>query len=394
MADELRIPSPHKQIEFHFCRNIHCRNYAQPPEMTAKWRRIKGLGAYTLSGGKSSTVNLICKLCRRPFPVKSNIALSEEIERCWQPFTNLKVACPNSACQRTLSRHSRKRVLIAAFGSTNAGHPRYKCNSCGTTFSRTKRNPRGLRREGLDIQIATLLVNKMPMRRICEVADVSPSVLYNQVTRCHDLAMAFAARAEESLMNTLQLRRVYLAIDRQDHVFNWGSSFDRRNTLLHVIASSDNETGYVFATHMNFDSDLEPVERDAVLSGDYEKPYHFRKYARVWLQREYNDEYHTLRREAKRVKGKSLKADIMDGYRETGEKSPNNEDIKLPSQGMQVHSEYTLYAHFWFLARLLKQVEKIRIFMDQDSGMRSACLGAFSARIKDKTVEAFFVKIK
>lgn len=395
MADELRLPPAHKQIEFHFCRNIHCRNYAQYPQETEKWSHATGMGAYRLSGGKSSAVVLICKLCNRSFPVKSNVALSEEVERCWRPFTNLKLTCPNAACERTVPRSSRKRVLFAAFGSTKSGQPRYKCNSCGTTFSRTGRIPRKLQREGLDSQIATLLVNKMPMRRICETAEVSPSVLYNQITRCHDLAEAFAARAEEDLIKTLHLRRVYLAVDRQDHVFNWGSSFDRRNALLQVVASADNATGYVFATHMNFDADMEPelIERDAVLSGDYEKPYHFRKYARVWLQREYNDDYHTLTREKKRVKGQSLKNEIIDGYTGDGEEKPDNEDIKLPSQGMQVHSEYTLYAHFWFLAKLLERVEKVRIFMDQDTGMRNACLGAFSSRVKDETIEAFFVKI-
>lgn len=243
MVDEPRIPASHKQIEFHFCRNIHCQNYAEHPQVIEKWGHAKGVGAYKLSGGKSSHVVLVCKLCNRSFPVKSNVALSEEFDRCWRPFTNLKLTCPNADCERAIPRSNRKKALFSAFGSTKSGQPRYKCNSCGTTFSRTGRIPRKLRREGLDSQIATLLVNKMPMRRICETAEVSPSVLYNQITRCHDLAEVFAAHAEENLMKTLRLRRVYLAVDRQDHVFNWGSSFDRRNALLQVIASSDNLTG-------------------------------------------------------------------------------------------------------------------------------------------------------
>ncbi|MFJ1261022.1 hypothetical protein ACGLHR_52025, partial [Cupriavidus sp. CuC1] len=37
--------------------------------------------------------------------------------------------------------------------------------------------------------------------------------------------------------------------------------------------------------------------------------------------------------------------------------------------------------------------EKIRFFLDQDSGIRAACLGAFAARIRARTVDAFYVRI-
>lgn len=42
-----------------------------------------------------------------------------------------------------------------------------------------------------------------------------------------------------------------------------------------------------------------------------------------------------------------------------------------------IHEEYTLYGHFLFLRRLLGNVGKFRFYLDQDSGMRAACLSAF-----------------
>lgn len=51
---------------------------------------------------------------------------------------------------------------------------------------------------------------------------------------------------------------------------------------------------------------------------------------------------------------------------------------KLPAQGMQIHFEYTLYAHFMHIRRLTAGVEKIRFFLDQDSCMRAACLAAWT----------------
>jgi hypothetical protein len=244
-------------------------------------------------------------------------------------------------------------------------------------------------------------MNKMPMRRVCEVAKVNAAVLYNQIERSHRLAVKFSARQERKLIDEIALPRVYLAIDRQEYVFNWGSSLDRRNVVLRAIASSDNSSGYVFGMHLDFDPQMEAelTERQAILAGDYELPYHFRKFARVWLQQEHRDYRHTLKRLNSRIQNGSLTQEILQAYKDgliSSEEIEPREDsnVRLPALGMQVHSEYTLYAHFWFLNRLLQRVEKIRIFMDQDPGMRAACLGAFAPRVKAKTVEAFFVRIQ
>ena len=52
-----------------------------------------------------------------------------------------------------------------------------------------------------------------------------------------------------------------------------------------------------------------------------------------------------------------------------------------------------LYGHFLHLLTLFDSVEKVRFFLDQDSGMRAACLGAFAGRIKDRRCDAFYVRI-
>jgi hypothetical protein len=66
---------------------------------------------------------------------------------------------------------------------------------------------------------------------------------------------------------------------------------------------------------------------------------------------------------------------------------------RLPSHGMQIHAEYTLYGHFFFLRQLFGGVERLRFFLDQDSGMRTACLAAFQPEIKARTADAFYVRI-
>ena len=60
---------------------------------------------------------------------------------------------------------------------------------------------------------------------------------------------------------------------------------------------------------------------------------------------------------------------------------------------MQIHAEYTLYGHFFFLRQLFGGVEKLRFCLDQDSGMRAACLAAFQPEMKARTADAFYVRI-
>ncbi|MCE2721981.1 MAG: hypothetical protein LW865_01665 [Betaproteobacteria bacterium] len=70
-----------------------------------------------------------------------------------------------------------------------------------------------------------------------------------------------------------------------------------------------------------------------------------------------------------------------------------NFDLQLPTEGMQVHAEYTLYGHFQYLKVLLADVGKIRFYMDQESGIRAACFAAFYERILKREVDAFYVRI-
>ncbi|MGB5717419.1 MAG: hypothetical protein WBN81_10025, partial [Gammaproteobacteria bacterium] len=57
------------------------------------------------------------------------------------------------------------------------------------------------------------------------------------------------------------------------------------------------------------------------------------------------------------------------------------------------HGEYTMYGHFFFLKRLLGNVQKWRFFIDQDPGLRAACLAAFHDEIRGRAADVFYVRI-
>ena len=237
------------------------------------------------------------------------------------------------------------------------------------------------------------------MRRICEVADIGPESLYGKIDFLYRQCISFVADREKRLLSGMGIPRLYLGVDRQDYMVNWTRHEDRRNVMLHAVGSADNNTGYVFGMHLNYDAklDSEAVEADALSMGDYQAKLPFRRYARCWLKEDYTV---AVRKRAKLKRASSgLQAEIEDEYAEAIQRDDvevsevQDSGRRLPTKGMQVHAEYTLYGHFFYLKQLFGGVEKLRFFLDQDSGMRAACLTAFQSEIAARRADAFFVRI-
>ncbi|MGY2486905.1 hypothetical protein [Cupriavidus sp. CP313] len=245
--------------------------------------------------------------------------------------------------------------------------------------------------------ILSMLANKMPLRRICEAANIAPRVLYERIDFFHQQALAFLAE-RESRLPKMGFRRLYIGVDRQDYVVNWTHRKDRRNVVVSAVASADKRSGYVFAMNPNFDPEMDPesVEREADRLGDSVLPPPHRRFARLWLESEFRT---TVASTGQRRAWSTLAGEIAGRYDQARQRddaeAPEGftRNNKLPQNGMLVHGEYTLWGHFLHLERLLAGTEKLRFFLDMDAGMRAACLGAFAQRIKERSVDALFVRI-
>ena len=133
-------------------------------------------------------------------------------------------------------------------------------------------------------------MNKMPFRRICEVADISEGSLYPKIDFIHNQCLGFVADRERKLLEGISIPRLYISVDRQEYVVNWTQRKDKRNTVLSAVGSADNETGYVFGMTLNYDPSLDPaiVEKSAIAAGDYTAKFPFRQFARLWLKGDYS----------------------------------------------------------------------------------------------------------
>jgi len=402
-----RIPTPHQGIQINFCKNPECYNFGIPA-----LENIKGLALPVATGAGTrnrdcytivSDKNLRCHYCQQEPPMKSNKGIHEEFARMWSYLESKPMAyrvCPGETCHHNTARVevSAGRAHYHKDGKHRSGAQRYICRECGRKFSINDDPAAGQNKSNLNGLVFRLLVNKMPLQRICEVAQISMATLYAKIDFLHEQCQEFAARHERRLPG-LSINRLQISVDRQEYMVNWTNTLDKRNVVIHALGSADNRSGFVFGMHLNFDPEArqEVVEADAKSSGDYDLKPPFRQYARYWLAPDFAEAL------AKAAPKKSGRRKLIESIDDTYDAAGLREDIesfeemsatiKLPKTGMQIHGEYTMYGHFLFLKRLLAGAGKIRFYMEKESSIRSACLSAFIEDIRDKRVEAFYVKI-
>ena len=405
-----KIPLQIDGIQVNFCKNPACANYGVPPGLKKGEHRSKAAPSTTgteyrlaskTRSGVGSVTGLLCLLCKESLPLKSNLGVAEEVARLsaylWE---KREASCPNPACLNHGVPISAAKPHYSAYGRSDIGSQRYKCLGCKKTFSvGTSTRRQRLAHKNKDIFKA--LMNKVPFNRICELTGVNMSTLYDKINFIHRQCLAFAASREAKLLNGMELPTLYISVDRQSYGVNWTQRKDRRNVMLHAVGSADMNSGYVFGMNLNFEPNANPKEVEALAqtAGDYAVPHSFRQFARLWLGNDYAEAI-TRSVLSKSAKSGTLNDAISAAYddvatREDVEVSEyKTKEMALPNKGMQVHSEYTLYGHFFHLQRLLRGAHKLRFFLDQDSGMRAACLAAFQVEIKARKADAFFVRIQ
>lgn len=396
-----RVPVEVNNINYNFCKNPQCKQFGLPISQEMK----KGGNTYNLTGvSKGGIVNIPhakCNCCGDIFPLKSNLGIAEEVDRLYSYLKteDMVHSCSNQDCANHSVPLGTKKAYIA-FGTTASGGKRYRCNLCKKTFTISKPTA-GQHDTHHNIEIFKLLMNKVPLSRIINILDIHWNVLYHRINFIHKQCVDFASNREKQLKN-MPIDRLYLSIDRQEYSVNWNERKDKRNIILTSIASADNKSGYVFGMNPNFDGsiDIEEIEEDALNIGEETKTVPFRKYARLWLKRDYIESANRKKYYKSKKPAQNLKEEISNTYNSAQQREDieafdeKTNEQKLPNYGAQVKAEYTMIAHFHLLKKMMKNVEKWRFFLDQDSGIRGACLSAFQKEISEHTTEAFYVRIE
>lgn len=231
-------------MEVNFCKDPRCANFGVPMPAT----KTSGVaGPYRLigSGSQTGSMEIRCTACGAKLPVKNNDGIAEELRRLRAPLEALRLRCPDPACANHALTVPDKSAY-KAIGHSAAGSPRWRCKACGRTFSRPSRSEGKQTKADKNLQVFKLLVGHMPIRRIAEALDVSPSFVERRIPFIHRQCVAFAADREQHFA-ALEIPRLWVSTDAQEHTINWRSKTDRRNVVIVSTASVDNLTGYCFA---------------------------------------------------------------------------------------------------------------------------------------------------
>lgn len=409
-------PPPSNGIQVNFCKTPGCQNYGVPSIITKRPRGRPPKNApsrkgYTLFSGEQVGSDIIlhhCEICGEKFPIKSNQGIHEELARIKRtlpaPPNPKEYTCTNPACGsfETVSIEAGTKYYYKHSKEKN-GIVRYKCKLCGTTFTVSFRTnfTKSQRTSYKNRRFIDLLFSKTPIKRIIEHLNIGPQTFYNKIDFLYEQFINFAYQRERKLFDRMSFRRLYISADQQDLMMNWTDRKVRRNIVFKAAGAADNESGYVFASFINYDPSLDriEIEKEAALIGDNEKKPPFRKFARVWLFNDYEKASSAPKTMLPRGINKDLTSKILNSYGFSESQSdvesaeaPSN-ITQLPHKGIQIHNEYTLYGMFFYLQELFARTEKVRFFLDRDSGIRAACLAAFQKEIENRTCDALYIAI-
>lgn len=421
-ADNRRVPAACNGIQVNYCKNPLCPNFGIPVsnETQSRGRYANPLkqDGYVAKknyiGGKKHglpIIEYVCKYCKARFPAKSNLGIFEEASRYssyLEPVPD--PACPNKSCINHGKSILENKNLYRnkGFSTKSRSTKKYLCKSCGSHISVKVKSTKRQRIPHRNKYIFKALCNKVPLRCIADIFDFELQTIYDRIDFLYRQCKTFVAARERKLQNSLDFKRLYLSVDRQIYLVNWWHTETKKNVPIYATGCADNDSKYVFAMESNYDPEMKwnEIEEKANLLDDYSRTNVFRRFARLWLREDFQKESLINELSDKTVydfistgKHGDVDKDIRTRYRQASvrkdvELADNpNKYIQLPKNGMIVRLDYCLYAFFVHLKRMLPNVGKLRFFLDQESGIRAACLSAFRDEILNRTCDAFYVSI-
>jgi hypothetical protein len=137
----LRVPPPVGGIDVNFCKSVRCVNFMVPPSPTLRHRKHGAAripGDYKLASSSVRVPKLECVFCKELSPLRSNLAVAEELERQSRylvPDPKRDPSCRNSKCSLFNVPLSTAGDEYVHFGKTPARTPRYRCKLCRSTFT-------------------------------------------------------------------------------------------------------------------------------------------------------------------------------------------------------------------------------------------------------------------
>ncbi len=364
-----------------FCRNAQCAQFGiHPDPRDGRGLRLSPANANFprgTVGGSGDKKAFTCGSCGQESVIKNNRAIVEEytrLRRSQRPDGKGQ-SCSKADCLSHGKAVVDRPELYRKSGRTSAGHQRYVCKSCGSTF--TVGHPaRNHRRQSKNGQILKLLVHGTSLSKIAEIADLAPRDVYRKLDFVHERVREFTTRRENDLRDTdwdRYGRR--FATDRQTLTLNWPNRKKRASVSVQHLCTAHANSGYIVLGQLQFDpaGDMEKVEIDMAINGDLARDRCWRRYGRLWTASEF----------------KQYLDDITAGVELDPEIAPEVDlGLQLPHEGGLVRQDIQQYAHALMLRRMVSKSDgRFYFVQDGDAGLSKAFLAAFAPEVQAGRVD-------
>ncbi len=372
-APKRRLPLPFFGVDVNFCRNAQCAHFGvQPDPRDGRGGRLGPANANFPRGevgGTGDKKYFKCGSCGQESVIKNNRAIAEEYTRLRRLQRFYGKACSNERCPSRGKTLETWPDLYWKSGRTKAGHQRYACRRCRSTF--TVGHPaRNHRRQSKNGQILKLLVHGTSLSKITEIADVAPRDVYRKLDFIYDQVREFTDRREGDLRDADWERYGRrFATDSQTLTLNWPNRKKRASVAVQHLCTAHANSGFIVLGHLQFDpaGDMAQIEIDMAANGDLAKDRCWRRHGRLWTASEFKKYLDDI------TAGVEIDPEIL---------ADVDLGLQLPHEGGLVRQDIQQYAHALMLRRMVSKSDSRFFFVqDGDAGLSKAFLAAFAPEV-------------
>lgn len=287
-----------------------------------------------------------------------------------------------------------------SYGKSKTNCDRYKCKACGklTNVLPLKEKAFSYHQQRSDIlpTLAAMLVNRVPVRRTCEILGIGSQTYYNKLEYIYMRCLEFIERYEKKALETKTFDKLWINSDvfiyylnNARHKFAGNTQTirkeDFRKMQTRIIVSGDIYSRYIFRADVAYDWEItkELLEEDTLKYKCDHMERNERKNAR--LEHSYFPQPPSL-------------FDIADPERfMKAQKDYESEVRKFETRlsyvpGLHVSANYTAVAHFWLLRQLLK-VNDWYFVTDDDGSLKNSIFRVFKKEVRDGYANYFLCKV-
>lgn len=370
-APERVLPEEFGSIDINFCRDPICRSFADHPYPFNIEMDVEIPSGYSTVSDVSRNNDELrhkCPECWKSSIVKSNKAIFLEYHRQMKLrlYNPTAPACRNENCLgngRPLEKYPEQ---YRSYGKTASGDQRHQCKLCKKTFSIGK-PARRHKRSDKNKFIFDMLVNNTALSKICVLAEISYSTLYEKIDYIYERVRSFTAGREGILKDVDWIEfGSRFTTDSQSLFINWPTKRKRTPVLVQHLCTAHERSGFVVAASIQFDPDVDmkKVQAEMLADGDFEKPLAFRNQSRVWSQAEFDAHIAAIQ-----------KLSPPDAIPEL---------YQLPHKGALVRSDILHFAHALLLRDIIGDSPgRFMFVLDAEDSIRLAITSAMADLIKD-----------